>query len=239
MRRHARPVLVAIVAFLALGAGTCAERAEPRNQREIAGATTAQMVDHFDEALAIRDALIEGDLEAARRRARALVERRPADLPAQADRYAADFRVAAQAVIEAPDRGTAGRAVGRLAASCGACHQGLSVGVDLAPPAPPPTDPSTAGHMLRHLWAADRLWEGLVVPSDEAWARGAAALADAALRPETLSPDLPLYPKIEALALRVHSLGDEGKTAVDTGYRIDIYAGLLATCARCHGLLAE
>ncbi len=237
MRTHTRPATVAIVALLALRAGNCAERAEPRNEREIAGATAAQMANHFDEALAIRDALIEGDLEAARHRARSLVERRPTDLPGQAARYVAEFRAAAQAVVEAPDRGTAARAVGRLGASCGACHRGSNVQVELEPPAPPPTDPGAIGHMLRHLWAADRLWEGLVVPSDEAWAQGAAALADAALRPEALSPDVPLYPRIEALALRVHSLAGEGKTAVDTGLRIDIYAGLLATCARCHGLL--
>lgn len=239
MRTHAPDVTVASIALLALSAGTCAERAEPRGQREIAGATTAQMADHFDGALAIRDALIEGDLEAARRGARALLKRRPAGLPAQPPRYLAEFRAAAQAVMDAPDRGMAARAVGRLAASCGACHRGSSVRVKLAAPTPPPTDPGAAGHMRRHLWAADRLWEGLVAPSDEAWARGSTALADAALRPEALSPDLPLYPRVEALALRVHALADEGVTAADTGHRIDIYAGLLATCARCHGLLAE
>ncbi len=235
MPTHARLFLVAIVAVFAFRAGTCAERGETSS----AGATAEQMVKHFDEALAIRDALIEGDLEAARRRARSLGERKPEALPAQAAGYVAEFRAAAQAVWEAPDRGTLARAVGRLAASCGDCHRGSNVRVELEPPAPPPTDPGVTGHMWRHLWAADRLWEGLVVPSDEAWTRGTAALADAALRPEALSPDLPVYPRIEALAQRVHVLAEEGSKAVDRRARIDIYAGLLATCARCHGLLAE
>ncbi len=239
MPTHARTFLVAIVALFALRAETCAERAEPRGEGAAAGATAEQMADHFDEGLAIRDALIEGDLDAARRRARSLVERKPEALPAQAAGYVAEFRAAAQAVWEAPDRGTLARAVGRLAASCGACHRGSNVHVEFEPPAPPPADPGVAGHMWRHLWAADRLWEGLVGPSDEAWTRGTAALADAALRPEVLSPDIPVYPRIEALAHRVHALAEEGSTAGDTRARIDVYAGLLATCARCHGLLAE
>ncbi len=238
MGKPARPVLAAIVALFALQAGTCAERAERRGDRATAAATAEQMTGHFDDALAVRDALIEGDLEAARRRARSLTAWRLSDLRAEAAGYVTEFRAAAQAVRDARDRGTLARAVGRLAASCGACHRGSNVRVELEPATPPPGEPGAAAHMRRHLWAADRFWEGLIVPSDDAWARGAEALATAALRPETLTPDLPVYPRVEALAQRVHALAEEGSRTADTGARIDIYAGMLATCARCHRLLA-
>ncbi len=237
MGKPARPVFAAIVALFALSSRTCAERAEPRADR--ATATGEQMASHFDEALAIRDALIEGDLETARRRARSLTEWRASDLRAESAGYVTEFRAAAQAVQDARDRGTLARAVGRLAASCGDCHRGSNVSVELEPAIPPPAEPGATAHMRRHLWAADRLWEGLIVPSDDAWASGIEALTTAALRPETLSPDLPLYPRVEALEHRVHALAEEGSRTADTGARIDIYAGLLATCARCHGLLAE
>ncbi len=64
-------------------------------------------------------------------------------------------------------------------------------------------------------------------------------MAIAPLQPEALSPAVPNYPRIEALAHRVHSLAEEGRTAPEMTERADIYAGLLATCARCHRLLAE
>lgn len=239
MGNPARPVLAAIVALFALSAGTCAERAEPRGDRVTAGASGEQMASHFEESLAIRDALIGGDLETARRRARALTEWKASDLRAEAAGYVTEFRAAAQAVMDAPDRGTLARAVGRLAASCGDCHRGSNVRVELEPAASPAAEPGAVAHMRRHLWAADRLWEGLIVPSDDAWGRGTEALATVALRPETLSPDLPLYPRVEALAQRVHALAEEGSRTADTGARIDVYGGVLATCARCHGLLAE
>lgn len=239
MGKPARPVHAAIVALFALSAGTCAERAEPQGDRETAEASGEQMTHHFDEAVAIRDALIEGDLGTARRRARSLTEWKASDLRAEAAGYVTEFRAAAQAIVNAPDRGTLARAVGRLAASCGDCHRGANVRVELERAAPPPMEPGAAAHMRRHLWAADRLWEGLIVPSDDAWARGAEALATAALRPETLSPDLPVYPRVEALAQRVHALAEEGSRTADTGARVDVYAGVLATCARCHGLLMQ
>ncbi len=235
-----RPVALTLMLPIALSLADCSEQAEPRKLDRARAAIVTQKPQHFDQALAIRDALIEGALEAVRQPARSLArEAVPAGLPEGAAPYVAELRAAAQAVVEARDRGTAARAISGLALACGNCHQGLSAGIELSVSAPPPPEPAPAPHMRRHLWAADRMWEGLVVPSHDAWARGVEVLADAPLHPEALSPAVPNYPRIEALAHRVHSLAEAGETAEDMTDRADIYAGLLATCARCHRLLAE
>ena len=68
----------------------------------------------------------------------------------------------------------------------------------------PPSGTSVPGHMRRHDWAAERMWEGLVGPSDLLWDMGATALtAD----PLVLGGTSEANPRANALAREVHDLG--------------------------------
>ena len=82
--------------------------------------------------------------------------------------------------------------------------------------------------MVRHLWAADRMWEGLVGPSDDAWLAGSSALAGSLSLPSgnVRGP--------EELLRQVGALAGEAETATGQEARAEIYGRLLGTCSQCH-----
>jgi hypothetical protein len=91
--------------------------------------------------------------------------------------------------------------------------------------------------MRRHLWAADRLWEGLIGPSDERWRVGAQVLRDAALYTDALTQDVAKYEQVTKLAWTVHEIGARADITRDRHARSELYGQLLGTCARCHEIL--
>jgi hypothetical protein len=88
--------------------------------------------------------------------------------------------------------------------------------------------------MQRHQWAAQQLWEGLVVPSDDAWSAGALVMSEAPLEPEELSPGHSSAPRVGELALAVHDLGAKAGVSDRVSVRADLYGQMLASCADCH-----
>jgi hypothetical protein len=91
--------------------------------------------------------------------------------------------------------------------------------------------------MIRHRWAADRLWEGLIGPSDTAWTAGASALIDAPLYTDALTRDVEQYEPVTALTWTVHDIGARALMESDLTARAALYGQLLGTCAHCHELL--
>jgi hypothetical protein len=96
--------------------------------------------------------------------------------------------------------------------------------------------------MIRHLWAADRMWEGLVGPSSAAWEAGARVLAEdwegfgEAIRASS-SPD-----RAQSYVNAIQELGIRASMATTQDARAGAYGDLLGTCNRCHstlGLMAE
>jgi hypothetical protein len=87
--------------------------------------------------------------------------------------------------------------------------------------------------MARHVWAADRLWEGLIGGDEDRWTRGLAVLAD--------SP-LPFGPLTDAPALatqlqrRAREQLDARAMTLPDG-RATAYGEMLVTCAACHSSL--
>jgi hypothetical protein len=90
--------------------------------------------------------------------------------------------------------------------------------------------------MLEHQRAADEMLEGLLIPSETQWNRGAARLAAAPLQPQSLPRDRKLTPEIPKAEERVHQLADRAIAAAAWKERGDIYAQMLTTCASCHSL---
>lgn len=86
--------------------------------------------------------------------------------------------------------------------------------------------------MQRHQWAADRLWEGLIGPSDAAWSRGIRMLAEAPLH--GTEPSWDTASDGDELARRVHELGSEAASALLPHARATVYGEMLGLCADCH-----
>lgn len=198
----------------------------------------ARMGDHFGDALKIKDAVIAGELADVRAPAQRLVERVTPDQfpPAWQPHVEASARHAA-AALAAADIDAASRAAAGLAEGCGACHAAIGGGPELAPvgpaPAAGPDDPPKV-QMLRHQWAADRMWEALISRGDARWQAGAAALADAPLGLAAITADVELPEEVQQLGDRVHALGRQAGTVAGWDERAAIYGEFMAACATCH-----
>lgn len=182
---------------------------------------------HAWKGVLVRDAVIRGDLEAARRAASELADHATRSEPAKGELVAPAQRVAA-----AQDVHEAAASFAALAERCGACHARIG-GPRSRPALPPPPSLAVVPRMRRHQWAAARLWEGLVAPSDEAWTSGAQVLSDAPLDLEPL-PDRTAVPEITALSNAVHDLGLDATRATEVAQRVRVYGALLDTCSTCH-----
>lgn len=188
---------------------------------------------HFVHANDMQKAVIDGDLDVARAHAQWIVDNTVSDeLPM---RWRGDIpRVveAAQQVVDAADLSVAAKGAAQMAGSCGACHDRLGVPLDFSEAAAPPDDDGGASHMRRHQWGVDRLWEGLVGPSDASWRAGAKALLEAPLRHEGVGE---VDAETQVVADQVHALASSAVSVTDQRQRAGLYGDLLGTCVGCHG----
>lgn len=178
---------------------------------------------HFDDLRGVERLLIAGRLAEAK--SLAFLLSRPVREVGPAE--ALHVSEAALALSGAASLDEACRLEPRVAAACADCHRrtGTSPSFAHAWP-PPPDDPEPRARMARHLWAADRLWEGLVGASDQAWRAGLEVLA---AQPLSSLPDA-AGPRLQRLA--VAALAEVARdTPAD---RVRTYGELLVTCAACH-----
>jgi cytochrome c553 len=194
---------------------------------------------HFARAGGLYAAIAAGDLAAVRVQAQAISqEETGAGMAARARAYIEQLNAFAGLAARAPDVPTAASAVANVGATCGSCHKSMKRGprYQVVTGAPVGATP-VATRMLRHRWAADRLWEGLIGPSDTAWSAGAGALVDVPLYTDDLTRDVAQYEPVTALAWTVHDVGARARMAPDSPTRAQLFGQLLGTCARCHALL--
>jgi len=198
----------------------------------------AHMQEHFTQAKAIQEAVIDGDLEGLKTAAEWLASHEAAEgLPDGWEPYITEMQSAARRALEATDVNVAALAAATIAENCGSCHLAVGARPLLVLGSEVPQDPATVPHMLGHLWGADRMWEGLIVPSDVSWANGVAPLAGDPLQPESLSDHAEYADDLRALAIRVHELAAAGRDAEGQEARATIYGEFIATCAECHQML--
>jgi len=145
----------------------------------------------------------------------------------------------AKSVMDAPDLAGAARGAALMAERCGSCHTDSAAKVTFEPLGAAPAGSGAAPHMLRHQWALDRLWEGLVGPDDARWIAGAEALSDAPLAPTdaTDKGDLNIA-EIARLADLAHALGLKARDAKGDA-RAPLYGEMLTTCQSCHTLATK
>ena len=197
----------------------------------------ARMWQHYREAMELHIALVDGDVESATRSARWITEREAEHaLPPNSGRFVDSLNAYADQVATAQSLTQAAMPAANVARMCGDCHQNYAVPINFTLLDPPSSrhghDPAT--EMQRHAWGVDRLWEGLVAPSDELWKEGAGVFVEAGLRPMDFPGGAAASGMIRELEARVHELGQRAVLAETPQDRATLFAELTTTCVACH-----
>jgi mono/diheme cytochrome c family protein len=193
---------------------------------------------HLDRVIAMKAAVISGDLAGVYAPANWLAEHQePPDLARTWKPFADGMRDAARRASEAKDLATAATAIGDIGRYCGECHVAGGFAVSFGYSQPPPEDlDNTLTQMQRHLWASDRLWAGLIGPSDAAWESGANMLTGVDLSVADITADQAMTPLVNNIVQRLRSVGDRGGATPAGARRAELYGEFLALCANCHSL---
>jgi hypothetical protein len=221
------------------GAGSAHTPADASVIVNPADAATLQqhMREHFATASELQRAIARGHLDAAKQDARWIVEHEEAPQLAEWTPFVDEMKKAAREVVAAPDLPSAAAVASRLGRACSRCHEKTRAVVAFAWEEPPADSPSLQAQMRRHQWAAARLWQGLVGPSDDIWREGAQVLASTQL--DTFAATGSNAPRgdVSALAKRVRELAATASKTEDHDARATTYGELLSTCAGCHALV--
>lgn len=210
---------------------------DPKPDAPPPGSSRARVMHaHLTDALLIRKAVVAGTPERAADPAAALAKaENPEDLPPAWRQAVARMQQIAARINDGTSAAQVAGATADLGVACGGCHQ--SMGGPKASSAPPPPEGSAlAERMQRHAWATERLWEGLVVPSSEAWNAGAKALSGAPFPAEVLKQG-GVHGRSAANDFAKLVGKAPGKKTVEE--RAALYAELLVTCGGCHRAINE
>jgi cytochrome c553 len=198
-----------------------------------------EMQTHYQRVGEVQSALIHGNLSPAQDAARWLAEHdEEAGLPEAGTPWLTAMRAEARGVAAATAIEPASSAAGRMAKVCGDCHRAVSRGPRIVVPERPSEGPSAMGsHAVQHQWAADRLWDGLIGPSDSSWNVGARDLAQQPIYQADVGMRTGHFLQAEEMAQRVVELGRRAGTTQDGYERAAIYGEFLASCASCHRMV--
>jgi hypothetical protein len=191
----------------------------------------------FGEALRARDAIIAGDLAAAKQAA-LLLARQDLDsvVPRDWRPWTQHIQQYARELTAAPNLGAAAQALGQIALECGDCHDIQQHGPRRIPAKPEPwRGPPEAieERMLRHEIGAGQMWDGLVMPSEQSFRTGTITLERAPLTPPE-QQGLPVDPVLNARIEVVRELAKQAQFVTTYAERGRVYGELIARCAGCH-----
>lgn len=193
----------------------------------------------FWDAVRARDALIDGNLANAQRAAEQIARTEYSRMvPADWKVGVGALQQHASALSIAPDLAAAAQELGRMALMCGECHALRKQGPGRTPTVPLPwEDPpeSLDERMQRHQMGVDQLWDGLVLPSDNAWRSGTLTITRAPLRAAELA-DEAVSPELNDRIEATRELGKEARLATTYLERARVFGELIAGCAQCHSL---
>ena len=214
------------------GSAIASSPAPPSSASAESGTLLQQLMrSHFTQVALIRSAVVAGSIDDAIEPARLIVEMQGVhELPKVWRSAVRELQAASARIRTSPDLPEAAAATADIGMTCGGCHVELT-GPTIDVGKPPPKDKTVADRMRRHLWATERLWEGLYGPSDSAWTAGANVLASDAFANDVLPKGDVLT---KSIAARLVKLGKKAQTTRDGEERATIYAETLATCAPCH-----
>ena len=193
------------------------------------------MLEHFIVGTWVRDSIVDGNLEGIRAPLQALNDNGYAHVvPGKWMAGITRLQAAARLTAEAQTLAQAAKGLAAIGRACGECHRdhGGPIAKHVPPDDSSPKTDSFEARMFRHAWAVERMWEGLTMPSESAWAAGAAALAQAPASAPRAPRHVP--PEIARTLDSVRALGAKATHADTFEAREQAYAELLATCADCH-----
>ncbi|MGH1345105.1 MAG: hypothetical protein ACRBN8_26325 [Nannocystales bacterium] len=221
----------AVIAVLAVC--TCAhgepEPVQPPTAEPEQPLSTASMEHHFEEADEMRRAAFRGEVDTVREVAKAFGARVAESTYPQPWGPAVERLegvLAAAATVD--DVRSTASLIGEVGASCGACHRENNVPVEREWPIE--ADPEH--RMDTFDYATELLWLGLIVPSDEAWGRGADAY-HAALSCEGFE-SVPVGPVHMSACSSARATGASVVRAGDEASRSRAFADVVLHCAGCH-----
>jgi cytochrome c553 len=237
MNRNLRPGKAGSLLLAFLVAGGCSWNARAGDQ------DLPEMHKNLSRTVDLQTGVVLGDLEKTQRAASwVLTHDAPRPYSSEAEPYEREMMAYASRIAEAPDLRTAAAQTGMFAATCGTCHQALSRGPKFMVGNVAPGGESQEAMMVRHLWAADRMWEGLIGPSDESWLAGAEAMAETQPEMVRVFRAATGSPASESLLAEVNALAKEALNATGQEERGEVYGRMLGTCNRCHapiGILVQ
>ena len=191
----------------------------------------------FWDALDAREALILGDLSGAKQAAERLARTDYAHaLPPAWMPWVMKLQQEANELTLAGDLHSASLSLARIALVCGECHELRDAGPTQPRAKPMPwEDPpeSFDARMERHQLGMQQMWDGLVLPSEQAFRSGTVTITRAPLRaPERAeaSVESSLHARIE----EIRALAKDARRATSYEERGRVYGELLSRCADCH-----
>jgi len=240
--KNVLPFLAAI-SLLACGGGQAVPEPVPQEAR--ADETTAavgpevtaltDMHGHFEDINAIQLALISGSLLSARAMAKKVRLGFAGPAPQGWEPFIERSVASAEMLEVTDDLEMAARLASAMAATCGDCHRSQDlVVIRHVAVAPPREEDRLSNFMTQHRWAADRMWEGIIGPSDEAWQAGALALQTTELSKQDIGERIVVTPEIEAMLQQIQSDAAAASKTEGSEDRQKLYGRFLSGCASCH-----
>jgi cytochrome c553 len=195
------------------------------------------MYAHFDRAAEVHHALVRGDMDTARQAAQWLAtHQETSDIPPGSGSEAAQMQAFAKRVAESQTLAEAAEAASQMGRVCGDCHAENQVAPRFLSGTAPPEGGGPQAEMARHVWASERMWEGMVGPLDYAWTSGAEALREGWLDPQSVVSDADDRIRVRELVRQVYEIGTQSEKASDPSRRAELYGEFLTTCIDCHEL---
>jgi cytochrome c553 len=190
---------------------------------------------HFEDINAIQLALISGNLISARALAKNVRLGFAGPSPEGWEPFIARSVASAEMLEVTDDLEMAARLASIMASTCGDCHRAQDlVVISHVAIAPPKEEDRLTNFMTQHRWAADRMWEGIIGPSDEAWQAGARALQNTELTKEDIDQRIVVTPYIEEMLVQIRIDAAAASSTEDSEERQKLYGRFLSGCASCH-----
>ena len=218
---------------LLLAIAACSDIDAQPNYGETVAAAQQRMHERFKALGRAEQAVVTSDVGRVHAEAQTLMSLEEPDVLAKWKPFFEAVRDAARPLAEAKDPIAAGKLVAEVGRRCANCHEATKARIPLEQLAEPKPDQHLATQMIRHQWAATRMWEGLIAPSQDRWNEGARMLAEAPLTITAESSQLGIENDVAKVRLLARRALDP-KTD-----RPQVYGELLATCAHCHATIRD
>jgi mono/diheme cytochrome c family protein len=239
MRRHTyRRVIFPLTAAFVIVACNSASNDKDNDSQQQIETFAEHMHGHLVHVDAIKTEVIAGNLDATREHSVWLSEHdEPPGMPDAWSPYVKEMRQYAAIAASARDLERVAVAVSEIARTCGECHRTNGANPEFAAGQRPPQElHDIKTEMHRHLWAANRMWESMIIPSDDAWKSATSMLAEVHLDTAQLTEDPANAARVEELLERARALGELGAATSAGPLRSEQLGKFLSLCARCHTL---